>query len=59
VPNSYDIESRNEDRIFLLQKIIKSTIWEFGYIPDYTPYQKHARLYGKDKTGSYLTEERP
>ena len=44
VPNSDDVELRNEDRLFLLQKIMKPTIWEFGYIPNY-PYQKHACLY--------------
>ena len=51
---------RNEDRLFLLQKIMNPTAWEFGYIPN-EPYQKNACIIysGYSTKSKHLLEENP
>jgi hypothetical protein len=46
-PNSCDMTLRNQDRLFLLQKIMKPSTWGFGYDPadPADPPQKYACLY--------------
>ena len=43
-PNSCNMCLRNQDRLFLLQKIMKPSTWAFGYDPD-DPPQNYASLY--------------
>jgi hypothetical protein len=54
----YDlVELRNVDELFLLQKIMNPTVWEFGYIPG-VAYQKHPALYFRSNP-QYLVVEKP
>ena len=56
-PQSDLVKLRNKHRLFLVQRILKPTIWEFGYVPN-DLNQKHPSLYSRSNP-QYLVEEKP
>jgi len=51
------VKLRTVDKLFLLQKVMNPTIWEFGYIPG-IPRQRHPALYFRSNP-QYLVLEKP
>ena len=56
-PQYYKLKLRDVDELFLLQKVMKPTLWEFGYIPG-VRFQRYTTIYLRSKP-QYLVIEKP
>ena len=54
-PEYDNVEKRKKERLFHLQRIMKPSRWEFGFIPD-NPFQKYPVLYHRSSKHQYLVE---
>lgn len=53
-PDYYNMQSEDKSKLFYIQKIMKPTHWEFGYIPN--SYKNDPHIYYRHSGGPYLIE---